>query len=70
MENRGELKLKFKPRTLLIAGLFILVSLIYYFIYRNDTFFIGAAMLIMVLWLQLSGGWKPKSRKKKTKKEK
>lgn len=57
--------MKFKPRTLLIAALFAAVSLIYYFIYRNDTFFIGATMLIMVLWLQLSGGWKPKRRKKK-----
>lgn len=57
--------MKFKPRTLLIAALFAAVSLINYFIYRNDTFFIGSTMLIMVLWLQLSGGWKPKRRKKK-----
>lgn len=57
--------MKFKPRTLLIAALFAAVSLFYYFIYRNDTFFIGATMLIMVLWLQLSGGWKPKRSKKK-----
>jgi len=64
------MKLKFKPRTLLIAGLFMILTLIYYFIYRNDTFFIGAAMLIMVLWLQLSGGWKPKRRQKKSKNKK
>ncbi|HSR04740.1 MAG TPA: hypothetical protein VLM88_09180 [Proteiniclasticum sp.] len=62
--------MKFKPRTLLIAGLFIILTLIYYFIYRNDAFFIGAAMLIMVLWLQLSGGWKPKRRQKKSKNKK
>jgi len=61
--------MKFKPRTLMIAALFVAVSLIYYFIYRNDTFFIGATMLIMVLWLQLSGGWKPIRRKKQKNKQ-
>ncbi len=62
--------LKMKPRTYLILGLFLVTALIYYFLYRNDTFFIGASMLIMVLWLQLSGGWKPKRRKKKVKSKK
>lgn len=60
--------LKMKARTYLILGLFLVTALIYYFIFRNDTFFIFASMLIMVLWLQLSGGWKPERRNKKRKK--
>ena len=54
-----------KQRTLGIILLFLAVVLFYYFVFTNDTFLIFAIMLIMVLWLQLSGGWKPKSKRKK-----
>jgi hypothetical protein len=56
---------KMKQRTLGIILLFLDVVLFYYFVFTNDTFLIFAIMLIMVLWLQLSGGWKPKRKRKK-----
>ena len=54
-----------KQRTLGIILLFLAVVLFYYFVFTNDTFLIFAIMLIMVLWLQLSGGWKPKRKSEK-----
>ncbi|WP_313125475.1 hypothetical protein [Proteiniclasticum ruminis] len=54
-----------KQRTLGIILLFLAVVLFYYFVFTNDTFLIFAMMLIMVLWLQLSGGWKPKRKSEK-----
>jgi hypothetical protein len=54
-----------KLRTLGILLLFLAVVLFYYFVFKNDTFLIFSSMLIMVLWLQLSGGWKPKRKKKR-----
>lgn len=56
---------KMKQRTLGIILLFLAVVLFYYFVFTNDTFLIFAIMLIMVLWLQLSGSWKPKRKSKK-----
>ena len=56
---------KMKQRTLGIILLFLSVVLFYYYVFTNDTFLIFAIMLIMVLWLQLSGGWKPKRKRKK-----
>lgn len=56
---------KMKQRTLGIILLFLAVVLFYYSVFTNDTFLIFAIMLIMVLWLQLSGGWKPKRKRKK-----
>ena len=56
---------KMKQRTLGIILLFLAVVLFYYFVFKNDTFLIFAIMLIMVLWLQLSGGWRPKRKRKK-----
>ena len=56
---------KMKQRTLGIILLFLAVVLFYYFVFTNDTFLIFAIVLIMVLWLQLSGGWKPKRKSKK-----
>ena len=56
---------KMKQRTLGIILLFLAVVLFYYFVFKNDTFLIFAIMLIMVLWLQLSGGWKLKRKRKK-----
>ena len=56
---------KMKQRTLGIILLFLAVVLFYYFVFTNDTFLIFAIMLIMVLWLQLSGGWKPKRKSEK-----
>ena len=56
---------KMKQRTLGIILLFLADVLFYYFVFTNDTFLIFAIMLIMVLWLQLSGGWKPKRKSKK-----
>ncbi len=56
---------KMKQRTLGIILLFLAAVLFYYYVFTNDTFLIFAIMLIMVLWLQLSGGWKPKRKRKK-----
>jgi len=55
-----------KQRTLGILLLFLAVILFYYFVYTEDTFLIFSMVLIMALWLYLSGGWKPKRRQKKS----